>query len=295
MRALGTLGSGNHFLELQRVSEIVDAETAKKWKLSENQVVAMIHSGSRGLGHQVCSDHIHQLELRLKQRGNFWVDDEWGYELPDRQLASAPIHSKQGQAYLNDMKTAANYAFTNRAVLTDRLFKGLKAELGEEVELSTLYDVSHNIAKIEEHFIHGKNCTCAVHRKGATRAFSGTQPELHRTFAQTGQPVVVPGDMGRGSWLMAGPQTEQNQAFGSACHGAGRALSRSAARRKINPEAKEKELREKGIIVQAATKNILSEEAPEAYKNVDRVIQNTAIANLARPVLRLEPMTVIKG
>ena len=294
-RALGTLGSGNHFLELQRVSEIVDAETAKKWKLSENQVVAMIHSGSRGLGHQVCSDHIHQLELRLKQRGNFWVDDEWGYELPDRQLASAPIHSKQGQAYLNDMKTAANYAFTNRAVLTDRLFKGLKAELGEEVELSTLYDVSHNIAKIEEHVIHGKNCTCAVHRKGATRAFSGTQPELHRTFAQTGQPVVVPGDMGRGSWLMAGPQTEQNQAFGSACHGAGRALSRSAARRKINPEAKEKELREKGIIVQAATKNILSEEAPEAYKNVDRVIQNTAIANLARPVLRLEPMTVIKG
>ena len=161
--------------------------------------------------------------------------------------------------------------------------------------MSTLYDVSHNIAKIVEHVIHGKNCTCAVHRKGARRAFSGTQPELHRTFAQTGQPVVVPGDMGRGSWLMAGPQTEQNQAFGSACHGAGRALSRSAARRKINPEAKEKELREKGIIVQAATKNILSEEAPEAYKNVDRVIQNTAIANLARPVLRLEPMTVIKG
>jgi tRNA-splicing ligase RtcB len=295
MRALGTLGSGNHFLELQRVSEIVDAETAKKWNLSENQVVAMIHSGSRGLGHQVCSDHIHQLELRLKQRGNFWVDDEWGYELPDRQLASAPIHSKQGQAYLNDMKTAANYAFTNRAVLTDRLFKGLKAELGEEIELSTLYDVSHNIAKIEEHVIHGKNCTCAVHRKGATRAFSGTQPDLHATFAQTGQPVVVPGDMGRGSWLMAGPQTEQNQAFGSACHGAGRALSRSAARRKINSEAKEKELRDKGIIVQAATKNILSEEAPEAYKDVDRVIQNTAIANLARPVLRLEPMAVIKG
>tara|TARA_A100000164_G_scaffold367468_1_gene389465 strand:+ start:226 stop:1701 length:1476 start_codon:yes stop_codon:yes gene_type:complete len=295
MRALGTLGSGNHFLELQRVSEIVDAETAKKWNLSENQVVAMIHSGSRGLGHQVCSDHIHQLELRLKQRGNFWVDDEWGYELPDRQLASAPINSKQGQAYLNDMKTAANYAFTNRAVLTDRLFKGLKAELGEEIELSTLYDVSHNIAKIEEHVIHGKNCTCAVHRKGATRAFSGTQPDLHATFAQTGQPVVVPGDMGRGSWLMAGPQTEQNQAFGSACHGAGRALSRSAARRKINSEAKEKELRDKGIIVQAATKNILSEEAPEAYKDVDRVIQNTAIANLARPVLRLEPMAVIKG
>lgn len=295
LRALGTLGSGNHFLELQRVSEIVDSDTARKWKLSENQVIAMIHSGSRGLGHQVCSDHIHELELRLKQRGNDWVDEEWGYVLPDRQLASAPIHSKQGQSYLNDMKTAANYAFTNRAVLTDRLFNGLKAELGEEIELSTLYDVSHNIAKIEEHVIHGKRCTCAVHRKGATRAFSGDHHDVHESFRTTGQPVVVPGDMGRGSWLMAGPQVQQNQAFGSACHGAGRALSRSAARQRIDAEGKERELRRKGIIVQAATKNILSEEAPEAYKDVDRVIENTTKANLARPVLRLEPMAVIKG
>ena len=295
LRALGTLGSGNHFLELQRVSEIVDEETAKKWNLSRNQVVAMIHSGSRGLGHQVCSDHIHELELRLKQRGKLWVDEEWGFALPDRQLASAPIHSKQGQAYLNDMKTAANYAFTNRAVLTDRLYLGLKAELGEEIELSTLYDVSHNIAKIEEHVIHGKNCTCAVHRKGATRAFSGDQTDLDKAFATTGQPVVVPGDMGRGSWLMAGPRNQQNQAFGSACHGAGRALSRSAARNQINADAKQNELKNKGVVVQAATKNILSEEAPEAYKDVDKVIENTAKAKLARPVLRLEPMAVIKG
>ena len=295
MKALGTLGSGNHFLELQRVSEIVDDETATKWNLSKNQVIAMIHSGSRGLGHQVCSDHIHQLELRLKQRGNLWVDEEWGYSLPDRQLAAAPIHSKEGQAYLNDMRTAANYAFANRAVLTDRLFNGLKAELGEEIELSTLYDVSHNIAKIEDHVIHGKNCTCAVHRKGATRAFSGDQGELHDTFSQTGQPVVVPGDMGRGSWIMAGPHSQQNQAFGSACHGAGRALSRTAARRQINAEAKRLELKEKGVIVQVASKNILSEEAPEAYKNVDTVIENTMRAELARPVVRLEPMAVIKG
>ena len=295
LKALGTLGSGNHFLELQRVSEVVDAATAEKWSLSKNQVVAMIHSGSRGLGHQVCSDHIHNLELRLKQRGRDWVDEEWGYVLPDRQLASAPLFSKEGQAYLNDMKTAANYAFANRAVLTDRLFKGLRAELGETVELSTLYDVSHNIAKIEEHVVHGKNCKCAVHRKGATRAFSGNQPDLHEAFSSTGQPVVVPGDMGRGSWIMAGPYSEQNQAFGSACHGAGRALSRTAARKKINAEAKELELRKKGVIVQAATKNILSEEAPEAYKDVDTVIENTVKANLARPVVRLEPMAVIKG
>ena len=295
LKALGTLGSGNHFLELQRVSQIVDEETARQWNLDENQVVAMIHSGSRGLGHQVCSDHIHNLELRLKQRDHTWVDEEWGYVLPDRQLASAPIHSKEGQAYLNDMKTAANYAFANRAVLTDRLFKGLRAELGERVELSTLYDVSHNIAKIEDHIVHGKNCTCVVHRKGATRAFSGEQSELHSKFSKTGQPVIVPGDMGRGSWIMAGPYSGQNQAFGSACHGAGRALTRAAARKQINAEAKENELRDKGIIVQAATKNILSEEAPEAYKDVDGVIENTTKAELARPVLRLEPLAVIKG
>ena len=243
----------------------------------------------------MCSDHIHNLELRLKQRDHTWVDEEWGYVLPDRQLASAPIHSKEGQAYLNDMKTAANYAFANRAVLTDRLFKGLRAELGERVELSTLYDVSHNIAKIEDHIVHGKNCTCVVHRKGATRAFSGEQSELHSKFSKTGQPVIVPGDMGRGSWIMAGPYSGQNQAFGSACHGAGRALSRAAARKQINAEAKENELRDKGIIVQAATKNILSEEAPEAYKDVDGVIENTKKAELARPVLRLEPLAVIKG
>ena len=294
LRALGTLGSGNHFLELQRVSEIVDEETAKKWNLSRNQVVAMIHSGSRGLGHQVCSDHIHELELRLKQRGKLWVDEEWGFALPDRQLASAPIHSKQGQAYMNDMKTAANYAFTNRAVLTDRLFLGLKAELGEEIELSTLYDVSHNIAKIEEHVIHGKNCTCAVHRKGATslqwrpdRFGQGVRYNraTGRSTRRYGARVLVNGR----------PRNQQNQAFGSACHGAGRALSRSAARNQINADEKQNELKNKGVVVQAATKNILSEEAPEAYKDVDKVIENTAKAKLARPVLRLEPMAVIKG
>lgn len=233
--------------------------------------------------------------MRLKQRNGAWVDEEWGYELPDRQLAAAPIHSKQGQAYLNDMKTAANYAFANRAVLAHRLFLGLKAELGDVVDLTTIYDVSHNIAKIEDHTIHGANCTCVVHRKGATRAFSGDQMKGHDVFKRTGQPVLVPGDMGRGSWIMAGPVNGQNLAFGSACHGAGRAMSRTAARKTIDPDVQKSVLDEQGVIVHAATKNILSEEAPSAYKNVDKVIENTYAANLARPVLRLEPLAVIKG
>lgn len=295
LRALGTLGSGNHFLELQRVSEIADEKTSRAWGVESDQVIAMIHSGSRGLGHQVCSDHIHNLEMRLKQRDGYWVDEEWGYELPDRQLAAAPIHSKEGQSYLNDMKTAANYAFANRAVLAHRLCLGLKAELGNSVDLTTIYDVSHNIAKIEDHQIHGVNCTCVVHRKGATRAFSGDKMGTHEVFKQTGQPVLVPGDMGRGSWIMAGPVSGQNIAFGSACHGAGRAMSRTVARKTIDPEIQKNELNEQGVIVHAATKNILSEEAPAAYKNVDNVIENTHAANLARPVLRLEPIAVIKG
>jgi tRNA-splicing ligase RtcB len=295
LRALGTLGSGNHFLELQRVSEIADEETSRAWGVESDQVIAMIHSGSRGLGHQVCSDHIHELEMRLKQRDGCWVDEEWGYELPDRQLAAAPIHSKQGQAYLNDMKTAANYAFTNRAVLAHRLFLGLKAELGDVVDMSTIYDVSHNIAKLEDHHIHGAKCTCVVHRKGATRAFSGDNMTSHEVYKQTGQPVLVPGDMGRGSWIMAGPVNEQNIAFGSACHGAGRAMSRTVARKTIDPIKQKDELDEQGVIVHAATRNILSEEAPAAYKNVDKVIENTYAAELARPIIRLEPIAVIKG
>lgn len=295
LRALGTLGSGNHFLELQRVSEIADVETSRAWGVESDQVIAMIHSGSRGLGHQVCSDHIHELEMRLKQRDGCWVDEEWGYELPDRQLAAAPIHSKQGQAYLNDMKTAANYAFANRAVLAHRLFLGLKAELGDVVDMSTIYDVSHNIAKLEDHHIHGAKCTCVVHRKGATRAFSGNNMTAHEVYKKTGQPVLVPGDMGRGSWIMAGPVNEQNIAFGSACHGAGRAMSRTVARKTIDPIKQKNELDERGVIVHAATKNILSEEAPAAYKNVDNVIENTFAAKLARPIIRLEPIAVIKG
>ena len=230
IRALGTLGSGNHFMELQTVERVVDDETAKSWGLYEGQVLAMIHSGSRGLGHQVCTDHVRGLERQFKQRGDLWYDESTGYEIPDRQLASAPFYSKQGQAYFDAMNAAANFAFANRAALASRLREVLRLEMGVDGEATTLYDVAHNIAKKEVHNIHGKSCTCCVHRKGATRAFSGdSHPSGHR-FSNTGHPVLVPGDMGNGSWILSGPKNGQNQAFGSSCHGAGRALSRSKAK-----------------------------------------------------------------
>jgi tRNA-splicing ligase RtcB len=255
----------------------------------------MIHSGSRGLGHQVCSDHVRSLERRYKQQGNIWVDEEWGYELSDRQLASAPFHSPQGQAYFDGMNAAANFAFANRSALAHRLREVLRLEMGEDGEASTLYDVAHNIAKVEVHRIDGKGCTCCVHRKGATRAFSGDSTEMKHSNHFSGQPVLIPGDMGTGSWVMAGPKTGQNIAFGSSCHGAGRAMSRTKAKQTIDGKALKIELENRGIRIHASTPNVLSEEAPDAYKDVDDVIDLTAKAGLARPVVRLSPLAVIKG
>ena len=295
LRALGTLGSGNHFLEIQTVGSIVDEDTAKHWGLYENQLLAMIHSGSRGLGHQVCTDHVRGLEQRYKKKGDLWVDEEWGYELPDRQLAAAPFHSKQGMEYFDSMNAAANFAFANRAALATRLRTVLNLELGVDGEARTLYDVAHNIAKQETHVISGKSCQCCVHRKGATRAFAGDHPDIASSFQMTGQPVLVPGDMGTGSWIMAGPLTGQNQAFASSCHGAGRALSRSQAKRTIDGKALKRDLENSGIRIHASTANVISEEAPSAYKNVDEVISITNSAGLARPVVRLNPLVVIKG
>ncbi|MBT7638107.1 MAG: RtcB family protein, partial [Euryarchaeota archaeon] len=295
LRALGTLGSGNHFLELQTVGKTVDHATAEQWGLYDGQLVAMIHSGSRGLGHQVCSDHVRSLERRYKQQGDIWVDEEWGYEIADRQLASAPFHSNEGRAYFDAMNAAANFAFANRSALAHRLREVLKLELGVDGEASTLYDVAHNIAKVEVHRIDGKGCTCCVHRKGATRAFSGDSPEMQNSNHKKGQPVLIPGDMGTGSWVMAGPKIGQNIAFGSSCHGAGRALSRSKAKQTIDGKALKLELENRGIRVHASTPNVLSEEAPNAYKDVDDVIQLTDNAGLARPVVRLNPLAVIKG
>ena len=295
IKALGTLGSGNHFLELQTVDGVTDEATAQSWGLSEGQLVVMIHSGSRGLGHQVCTDHVRALEATYRHRDGMWVNDEYGFSLPDRQLASAPFHSTAGQHYLDSMNAAANYAFANRAALAHRLREVLKLELGVDGEARTLYDVAHNIAKVEDHIIHGQSCTCCVHRKGATRAFPGSHPDIASRFSTTGQPVVVPGDMGTGSWLMAAPVTGMNQAFGSSCHGAGRALSRTKAKKTVDGKALKRTLEARGIRVHASTPNVLAEEAPLAYKNVDDVINVTAKAGLTRPVTRLSPVAVIKG
>ncbi|MDP6907194.1 MAG: RtcB family protein [Candidatus Thalassarchaeaceae archaeon] len=293
--SLGTLGSGNHFLELQVVDQIVDKNAANAFGLREGQVTAMIHTGSRGLGHQVCSDHVDSLEKKFRRQGNMWHSDEWDFKIPDRQLAAAPFHSNEGQAYFEAMQAAGNYAFANRSALTQRLRDALRAHLGSDGDLEVLYDVCHNIAKVENHVVHNENCTCCVHRKGATRALGGDHAELASRFAGIGQPVLVPGDMGTASWVLAGPTKGTNAAFGSSCHGAGRALSRSQARKTIDAEQLQNELQAQGITVHANTPNVLSEEAPSAYKDVDEVIRLTAEAELARPVARLRPFCVIKG
>ena len=255
----------------------------------------MIHSGSRGLGHQVCSDHVREIESNYVERGGRWISDRWGFDISDRQLACAPIYSKEGRAYIDSMRAAGNFAFANRSALTQRVREAFREGVGSDADIGVTYDVSHNIAKIEDHVIHGKNCTCAVHRKGATRAFSGDHPEMADKFENVGQPVLVPGDMGRASWVLAGPKSGGNDAFSSSCHGAGRRLSRTAARKTIDPELLIKRLEEQGVEVRSKTRALISEEAPEAYKNVDDVVRLTEDAGLARPVARLRPLGVIKG
>jgi len=295
MKALGTLGSGNHFLELQVVDRVVDRDAASAYGLREGQITAMIHTGSRGLGHQVCSEHVAAIESKYNRSGDDWVAPEWGYRLKDRQLAAAPIFSREGEEYLDAMRAAGNYAFANRSALTQRLRSVLREQLGSDGELNVVYDVSHNIAKVENHVVHGKSCKCCVHRKGATRALGGDHPELASRFSSVGQPVLVPGDMGTASWVLAGPSKGANDAFSSSCHGAGRQLSRTAARKSVDARELMERLEEQGIHVRAKTPNVLSEEAPEAYKDVDDVVRLTQRAGLARPVARLRPLAVIKG
>lgn len=295
-KSLGTLGSGNHFLELQVVDSIVDQEAAKAFGLRVGQVCAMIHTGSRGLGHQVCSEHVAELESYYKSDGDLWHSEHWDISLPDRQLAAAPFHSKEGQSYFEAMRAAGNFAFANRSALTQRLRENLARHLGnDDAEVGVVYDVCHNIAKVEEHVVHGSSCTCCVHRKGATRALGGTHSELSSKFQGVGQPVLIPGDMGTASWVLAGPKKGANEAFSSSCHGAGRQLSRAAARKSIDVDELRTSLENKGIHVHTRTPNVLAEEAPQAYKDVDEVIRLTAEAGLARQVARLVPFAVIKG
>lgn len=284
---VGTLGSGNHFLEIQVVDEA--GSLAEKLGLFEGQVVVMIHSGSRGMGHQVCSDYIEVMETALSR---------YGYRLPDRQLVCAPVQSREGQDYLAAMACAANFAMCNREAIThwvrecfERSFRADAKKLGMEL----LYDISHNLAKAEEHEVDGKSVSLMVHRKGATRAFPGSRPEVAERFADTGQPVIIPGDMGSHSFVLVGTEEALHKSFGSTCHGAGRAMSRKAAKKQVRGEELRERLENRGILVRAGHLAGLAEEAPEAYKDVQEVVEACEGAGLSRRVARMRPLAVIKG
>jgi len=285
----GTLGSGNHFLEVQVVDRIFDKDAAEAMGLVEDMVCVMIHSGSRGLGYQVCDDALRAL------RG---VPERYGIQLPDRQLACAPVHSPEGQRYIGAMRAAANYAWCNRQLLMCQardVFSEIFGRSWEDLGMQLIYDVAHNIAKFETHRIGEIDKPVWVHRKGATRAFPPGHPETPAMYQQIGQPVLIPGDMGRASWVLAGRQGAMEQTFGTTCHGAGRLLSRTAAKKGKDVNQVLKDLENAGVIVRSETKKGLLEEIPEAYKDVDEVIEVVHNAGLAKKVARLRPMGVIKG
>lgn len=289
MPQLGTLGSGNHFLEIQVIDKLFDKGIAENLRLSEGQVVVMIHSGSRGLGHQVCTDYLKVMERAVRK---------YNIDIPDRQLACAPLTSQEGQDYFAAMAAAANYAWANRQVImhwTRQTFGKVFRRRPEDLGMELIYDVAHNIAKIEEHTVDGKTIRVCVHRKGATRAFPPGHPDIPEKYSNIGQPVLVPGDMGRASYLLVGTEKALRETFGSTCHGAGRLLSRTAAKKAVSGTAMQSELRDKGIIVKAASRGVLAEEAPEAYKDVNEVVRVCHEAGISLRVARMRPIGVIKG
>jgi len=287
---LGTLGSGNHFLEVQAVDEIYDPEMAKAMGIEDlEQVLLLIHTGSRGFGHEVCTDYVRLLGEAVKR---------YGINLPDRQLACAPIKSPEGQDYLQAMACAANYAWANRQCITHwaretfiKVFGKSRAELGME----QIYDVAHNIAKIEEYTINGKKHTLCVHRKGATRAFPAGHPDIPDIYKEIGQPVLIPGDMGRCSYILVGTEAAMKESFGSTCHGAGRVQSRAAAKRSLRGADVARALASRGITVKTGSMGSLAEEASEAYKDVNEVVNVAHNAGISYKVARATPIGVIKG
>ncbi len=288
---LGTLGSGNHFLEIQVVDQIYDKEKASHFNLFEGQVTIFIHSGSRGFGHQICDDF---LKMMIKSDAN----GQKSFLLPDRQLACAPLGSDLARRYLAGMACAANYAWANRQILMHLTIETLLKTLSirpEELGMKLLYDVCHNIAKKEQHLIDGEQVMLCVHRKGATRALPPGHALLPEVYRTVGQPVLIPGDMGTNSYILAGAEGAMEHSFGSCCHGAGRLLSRTKAVKKAKGRAIHRELEDKGIFVQSRGKRTLKEEMPEAYKDVSQVVDVVHGAGLARKVARLRPLGVIKG
>ncbi len=283
---LGTLGSGNHFLEVQYVEQVHDRAAAVAMRIEEGQVVVLIHSGSRGLGHQVCTDYV-ALMNKVMPRYNI--------TLPDRQLACAPIRSEEGQSYLGAMAAAANFAWANRQAIMHSLRGAFRRIFGEQGRLELIYDVCHNIAKQERYEVEGRTRELLVHRKGATRAFPPGHAEIPAEYQATGQPVFIPGSMGTASWVLVGQQPAMKETFGSVCHGAGRVLSRTAVRKGKNAREEQQKLEENGILVRSESRDGILEELPEAYKDVDEVIEVVHNAGLAKKVARLRPMGVIKG
>jgi tRNA-splicing ligase RtcB len=285
----GTLGSGNHFLEVQVVEEILDDRAAQTMGLAQDMVCVMIHSGSRGLGYQVCDDALKTLRH---------VPAKYGIQLPDRQLACAPVESPEGQEYLGAMRAAANYAWANRQLLmwqTREVLADFYGRSWESLQANLVYDVAHNIAKIERHTVQGRQKTVCVHRKGATRAFPPGHPEVPGRYRQIGQPVIIPGDMGRASWILVGQPGSMERTFGTTCHGAGRLMSRKAAVQDARGRRIDRELAEKGIIARCRSWKGLAEEQPAAYKDVSLVVEVVHQAGLAKKVARLRPIGVVKG
>ncbi len=285
----GTLGSGNHFLEVQIVDHIFDEEAARVMGLEKDMVCVMIHSGSRGLGYQVCDDALAMLRK---------APEKYGIDLPDRQLACAPINSPEGQKYIAAMRAAANFAWCNRQLLMQQareVFAHLFGQSWQQLQMNLIYDVCHNIAKFEEHTTGGKRRKLWVHRKGATRAFPPGHSEIPAMYRQIGQPVIIPGDMGRASWVLVGQQGSMERTFGTSCHGAGRAMSRTASVKDAAGRRIDKELEARGVIARAQSRKGLMEEQPKAYKNVDEVVEVVDRAGISKKVARMRPIGVIKG
>jgi len=282
---VGTLGSGNHFCQLDKVEEIFDEEAAESFGLFKDQVVVMIHTGSRGLGHQNCTDYLRIIMDALPK---------YRIKLPDRELACVPFNSPEGQRFFKAMSAACNYAWANRHMIMHYVRQSWKSVLGEKTNLRLLYDVAHNIAKIEEHEVNGQKIKLIVHRKGATRAFSAGHSQIPEIYKNVGQPVLVPGSMGTASYVLVGTE-KSKEAWYTVCHGAGRTMSRHEAMRRVSGQEVVNNLKSKGIVVKCQSLRGIAEEAPQAYKNIEDVVEVVHNARLSMRVAKLVPLAVIKG
>ena len=286
---LGSLGAGNHFIEIDLVDQVFDPEAAGIMGLQEGRLAVQIHCGSRGFGHQICTDYVEEFQAAVRR---------YNIHLVDRELVCAPLNSPEGQNYLAAMRCAANYAFANRQILAHSARKAFEEVLAGKVKnwhLHQVYDICHNMGKIETHLIEGEKIKVCVHRKGATRAFGPGAPDLPDEYKAIGQPVLVPGSMGTASWVLVGTETSMVQSFGSSCHGAGRVMSRHEAKRNVRGDKLRDRLEADGIHVRAGSMAGLAEEAPQAYKDVDQVVEAVTGGGIARKVARLRPVVVIKG